>query len=317
MTETAQLLHDLKSMLLIRRFEEKIEGLFTKGLIHGTTHLCTGQEAIPVGISGHLTSKDLTLSNHRGHGHFMARGAEPFKLFAELLGRVDGYCRGRGGTQHLSCIELGHLGSNGITAGSLPIAVGAAFTQKYNKTSAIVVPYFGDGAVGEGAWHEAMNMASIWKLPVLFVCENNLYAMSTPTSKGISGGSIAAKASNYDIPWREGDGNDICDVKNLAGEMIAHIRAGNGPAFLELKTYRQVGHSKSDMCDYRTREEENKWKLRDPILLLSNKLRDMGVSNDTLDKVEKTVQNEIDTGLIEAQKSPFPDVSEAMKDIYA
>ena len=317
MTELAIQIQELKLMLLIRKFEEKIEGLFTKGLIHGTTHLCTGQEAVPVGISGHLTPKDLTLSNHRGHGHFMARGADPYRLFAELLGRVDGYCRGKGGTQHLSCVELGHLGSNGITAGSLPIAVGAAFTQKYNKTNSIVVPYFGDGAVGEGAWHEAMNMASIWKLPVLFVCENNMYAMSTPISQGISGGIIGAKASGYDIPWREGDGNDVSEVKKLSGELIDYIREGNGPAFLELKTYRFCGHSKSDKCEYRTREEEEKWKLRDPILLLTNKLLGQGVGKETLDEIIQEVTNQIDTALAAAQKSPFPDVSEAMKDIYA
>ena len=297
MTDTTQLINELRLMLVIRKFEEKLESLFSKGLIHGTTHLCIGQEAVPVGISSFLTKEDLTLSNHRGHGHFLSRGADPYKLFAELLGRVDGYCRGRGGTQHLSCIELGHLGSNGITAGSLPVAVGAAFTQKYNKTTSIVVPYFGDGAVGEGAWHEAMNMASIWKLPVLFACENNLYAMSTP--------------------GREVDGNDISQVKEAAGEMIKYIRAGNGPGFLEFKTYRHRGHSKSDKCEYRTREEESKWKQRDPIVMFSKKLLELGVPESKIEEVNASVDEEINSSLVRAQKSPFPDVSEALKDIYA
>jgi TPP-dependent pyruvate/acetoin dehydrogenase alpha subunit len=304
-------------MLTIRGFEETISDLFSQGLIHGTTHLCIGQEAVPTGISALLTPRDLTLSNHRGHGHFLARGADPMRLFAELLGRVDGYCRGKGGTQHLSCVELGHLGSNGITAGSLPVACGAALSQKRLGTGAIVVPYFGDGAVGEGAWHEAMNMAAVWKLPVLFVCENNFYAMSTPVSQGISGRSIAARAATYDMPWRVADGNDVTVVRQATSELIAYIRAGNGPAFFEAQTYRQLGHSKSDAREYRTAEEEREWALRDPIVLAADSLRRHGVADAEIERVSGEVKALITSALEVAKKSPWPAVSEALKDLYA
>ncbi|GAB4165428.1 MAG: thiamine pyrophosphate-dependent dehydrogenase E1 component subunit alpha [Planctomycetota bacterium] len=312
-----ELLSATRMMLRIRRFEEKIEQLFSEGLIHGTTHLCIGQEAVAVGIAANLTPKDLTLSNHRGHGHFLSRGASPMRLFAELLGRVDGYCRGRGGTQHLSSIELGHLGSNGITAGSIPVACGAAFSQKHFGTGAVAVPFFGDGAVGEGYWHESMNMASLWKLPVLFVCENNYYAMSTPVSKGIAGKSIAAKAASYDIPWIVVDGNDVEAVSAAAKHLLDGIRSGKGPAFIEAQTYRLKGHSKSDGREYRTSEEEREWEEREPIRRAVKRLMEFGISHQEIARLDEEVKEEIEKALEEAKQSPFPDISEAMTNIYA
>ncbi|MDZ7815141.1 MAG: thiamine pyrophosphate-dependent dehydrogenase E1 component subunit alpha [Planctomycetota bacterium] len=275
-------------MLRIRGFETLVEELFADGKIHGTTHLCIGQEAVPVGISAHLAPADLTVSNHRGHGHFLARGADTRRLFAELLGRQDGYCRGKGGTQHLSCLNLGHLGSNGITAGGLPVAAGAALSQKRKRTGAISVAYFGDGAVGEGYFHEAMNMASVWKLPVLFVCENNLYAMSTPVEKGIAGPSIGVKAAAYDMPWTALDGNDLLEVYEGAKRMISHLRSGAGPAFIEAKTYRFRGHSKSDKREYRTREEEKLWLGRDPLVRTRSLLLERNVPSESSTRLKRT-----------------------------
>jgi pyruvate dehydrogenase E1 component alpha subunit len=315
--DTNLLLDSYRMMYLIRRFEEEVENLFSAGLVHGTTHLCIGQEAVPVGVSAYLSKSDLTLSNHRGHGHFLARDASPFRLFAELLGRADGYCRGRGGTQHLSSLEVGHLGSNGITAGSIPVACGAAFSQKHFGTGAVVVPYFGDGAVGEGYWHESMNMASLWKLPVLFVCENNFYAMSTHITRGVAGRSIATKAAAYDMPWTVADGNDVEAVHEAVGRLLEHIRAGEGPAFLEAQTYRLKGHSKSDAREYRTAAEEREWCARDPLGRAEKRLKELGVAESALHSVRAEVTRELTEALEAAKRSPWPDVSEVMANIYA
>ncbi len=310
-------LDDIKLMYLIRRFEEKVEDLFATGDIFGTTHLCIGQEAVPVGVSSLLTPKDLTVSNHRGHGHFLARGADPARLFAELMGRIDGYCKGKGGTQHLSCLELGHLGSNGITGGGLAVGTGAALAQKQLGTGAVVVIYFGDGAIGEGIWHESLNIASLWKLPVLFVCENNLYAMSTPVSAGIAGRALAPKAASYDISWTIVDGNDPYAVREAATQFLPHVRACEGPAFIEAQTYRYRGHSKSDAREYRTREEENTWAQKDPILRERQRLEALGVPSEAIAGALSEIDSDIADAVEFAKESPFPPFGEALSDIFA
>ncbi|RKY18770.1 MAG: hypothetical protein DRP90_05265 [Planctomycetota bacterium] len=315
--DTARMLDDYRMMLLIRRFEERVERLFAEGLIHGTTHLCIGQEAVPVGISALLDRHDLTVSNHRGHGHFLARGADPSRLMAELLGRVTGYCKGKGGTQHLSGLEVGHLGSNGITAGGLPVAAGAAFSLKRLRPGSVAVAYFGDGAMGEGVWHETMNIASLWKLPLLFVCENNLYAMSTPVKRGISGKSLAVRAAAYDMQWTVADGNDVEAVRAAAADLLEDVRAGRGPAFLEAQTYRFRGHSKSDAREYRTREEEEKWLAKCPIRRQEAKLAAAGVGEDELERVRREVEERIEEAARFALDSDWPPVDEALRDLYA
>ncbi|MFA4986811.1 MAG: thiamine pyrophosphate-dependent dehydrogenase E1 component subunit alpha [Candidatus Brocadiia bacterium] len=310
-------LSDLRMMLIIRHFEESIEGLFSSGLISGTTHLCIGQEAVPVGVSSELGPEDLTVSNHRGHGHFLARGAKPSLLFGELLGRLGGYCKGKGGTQHLSDMSIGHLGSNGITAGMLPVAAGAALTQKHLRTGRIVVAYFGEGAMAEGVWHETMNIASLWKLPLLFLCENNLYAMSTPVSKALSGLAIGPKAASYDMPWLIADGNDPESVREAVGRFAPHLRSLEGPAFIEAQTYRTKGHSKSDAREYRTREEEASWQQRDPILRVRARLEQSGVAAARLDDITRSVREFISAELEIAKAMPFPPVEEATSDLFA
>ncbi|WP_158894962.1 thiamine pyrophosphate-dependent dehydrogenase E1 component subunit alpha [Amycolatopsis anabasis] len=255
----------LLTMWTIRRFEEAVDDLFARGLMHGTMHLSIGQEAVPVGACLALADGDYITSTHRGHGHCIARGARLDAMMAELLAKETGYCRGRGGSMHIADVATGNLGANGIVAGGVPIAAGAGLAIRMRGGPRVVVSFFGDGAVNEGAWHEGVNLAAIWDLPVVFVCENNHYGMSMPVARAFRVERLAERAAAYGIPGETVDGNDPQAVHDAVGKAVARARSGAGPSFVEAVTYRWKGHSKSDKNLYRTREEIERWRERDPI----------------------------------------------------
>ena len=308
----------LKRMYLIRRFEEGAEDSYTRGLIHGTMHLSIGQEASAVGICLPMAEDDQITSTHRGHGHCIAKGAEVRRMFAEFFGKETGYCRGRGGSMHIADVAKGNLGANGIVGGGLPIAVGAALSAKMLKTGKVVISFFGDGANNEGAFHEALNMASIWKLPVVFVCENNGYGMSTSTARSTSVKNIADRAAAYSMPGVIVDGNVLSEVAEASHAAIARARAGDGPTLIEAKTYRHRGHSKSDRNRYRTKEEIDDWTAnRDPITLFENELQEFGMIDQTgIEEVRNAVASEIAEGIEYAKASPSPALSDVGNFVY-
>ncbi len=307
----------LRRMVLIRAFEENLMGLFDKGLLGGTSHYCIGQEATAVGVIDAASPADWLVSNHRGHGHLLARGLEPARVLGELMGRLNGYCLGRGGSQHLCAMDLHFLGTNGVTGGGIPIAAGAALACKYKKTGEISIVFFGDGASNQGTFHETLNMASNWKLPILFVCENNLYAMSTPTAHAVASGTIAPRAAAYNMPGHVADGLDVEAVYFAAKECIDRIRAGNGPELLELMTYRQCGHSKHDARVYRTREEEAEMAKRDPILTAATRLAERGVPQADIDAAQQAARDDIAHATEVALAAPKGGVNEALSDLFA
>jgi acetoin:2,6-dichlorophenolindophenol oxidoreductase subunit alpha len=309
-------LADYRTVLLIRRVEEQIADLFAESRIGGTCHLCIGQEASAVGVCNALKPGDEVVSCHRGHGHLLAMGGDPARVLGELMGKEIGYCRGRGGSQHMSAPEIGFLGTNGITGGGIPIATGAALSAKTLGKGSVVVCFFGDGATSQGAFHEALNMASLWKLPVLFVCENNGYAMSTPIARTVAGGDLCARASAYAMRTMRADGMDVGVTKVAAEDLVNYVRSGNGPAFLELLTYRFCGHSKSDRLVYRTRDEEADWAKRDPVVTLRQSLDDAGLS-DEADKVEADVAEAMTDAERRCDESPDADPATALEGVMA
>ncbi len=298
----------LRRMYLIRRFEEGAEDSYTRGLIHGTMHLSIGQEASAMGICMPLTSEDQITSTHRGHGHCIAKGADVKRMFAEFFGKTTGYCKGRGGSMHIADVSMGNLGANGIVAGGIPIAVGAALSAKRLKTGKVVVSFFGDGANNEGAFHEALNMASIWKLPVIFVCENNGYGMSTSTARSTAVKNIADRAAAYSMPGVIVNGNIFSEVAEASHAAVERARAGEGPTLIESKTYRYRGHSKSDRNRYRTKEEIEDWiSNRDPIALFEADLKEFGfVDEKGIEAIREAVRAEIEAGIEFAKASPSP-----------
>lgn len=312
MNETSSGLVELyRKMVLIRAFETRVHDLLATGAIHGTSHLCAGQEAVAVGACAAIRQNDFVMSNHRGHGHFLAKGGDPRRLMAELWGKVDGCSRGRGGSQHVACKEIGFLGSNGITGGGIPIALGAALAIKIRGDNSIVLCFFGDGASNQGTFHESANMAAIWELPIIFVCENNLYGMSTPVSQSTSIADIADRAAGYGMQGRVVDGNDVLVVKNSVAEESERVRSGGRPVLLECKTYRIHGHSRSDTCNYRPAEEEEAWKKKDPILLFGRVLEADGVLDEQGRKTVADEQEEIVNETVEfARQSALPDPAE-------
>jgi pyruvate dehydrogenase E1 component alpha subunit len=308
----------LRQMVLIRRFEEGAEQAYMRGLVHGTMHLSIGQEASAVGVGINLGAADCITSTHRGHGHCIAKGAEPKYMFAEFFGKDTGYCRGRGGSMHIADVAGGNLGANGIVGGGIPIAVGAALALKQMKKPNVVVCFFGDGANNEGAFHEGLNMAAIWKLPVVFVCENNKYGMSTSTERSTAVKKIATRALAYDMPGLTIDGNSFADVAEAAHAAIERARAGGGPALIECLTYRHRGHSKSDRNRYRTKEEIESWVERDPIVLFEQDLLKHGmIEQDEVDALVKSVEQEIEDAVTFAKDSPAPDIASLTDFVYA
>jgi acetoin:2,6-dichlorophenolindophenol oxidoreductase subunit alpha len=312
-----QLKEALRRMCLIRRFEEGAEEAYMRGLIHGTMHLSIGQEASAVGSTMALRKTDYITSTHRGHGHCIGKGADPKLMFAEFFGKEEGYCRGRGGSMHIADVESGNLGANGIVAGGIPIAVGAALAIKKQKRDDVALCFFGDGATNEGAFHEALNMASIWKLPVIFVCENNKYGMSVSTERSMAVANVADRASAYNMPGVIADGNRIEDVAEAVLSAIARARDGQGPTLIECKTYRTRGHSRSDRNRYRTKEEIEEWKLRDPIGHFEAELVANGIATkDEVAAIFAGADAEIAAGLIFAQNGTDPSPNEGTRDVY-
>jgi pyruvate dehydrogenase E1 component alpha subunit len=313
-----QLREVLHKMHLIRRFEEGAEDAYTRGLIHGTMHLSIGQEASAMGICMPLKPDDQVTSTHRGHGHCIAKGAKVDRMFAEFFGKTTGYCKGRGGSMHIADVSAGNLGANGIVAGGIPIAVGAALSAKMQKNGKVVICFFGDGANNEGAFHESLNMASIWKLPVVFVCENNGYGMSTSTARSTAVANIADRAVAYAMPGVTVFGNDFSAVSEASTEAVDRARRGGGPSLIETKTYRHRGHSKSDRNRYRTKEEIEEWKaLRDPISLFETELKQFGIMDDAgIAKVREAVEAEIAAGIAFAKDSPLPSTADVLNYVY-
>lgn len=307
----------LRKMILVRRFEESAEQAYMRGLIHGTMHLSIGQEASAIGMTMLLNDDDYITSTHRGHGHCIGKGADPKRMFAEFFGKETGYCHGRGGSMHIADVSRGNLGANGIVGGGLPIAVGAALSIKKQGRQSVVVCFFGDGANNEGAFHESLNFAAIWKLPVVFVCENNRYGMSMSVERSTAVSHVSQRAAAYDMPGATVDGNRLSDVLQAAADAIARARNGGGPTLIECETYRIRGHSKSDRNRYRTREEIESWGARDPITLFEKQLLECGFIDAAAVQVMRAdVEDEIKAALDFAQESPSPEVGELTRDVY-
>ncbi|MCE5239285.1 thiamine pyrophosphate-dependent dehydrogenase E1 component subunit alpha [bacterium] len=305
-------------MLLIRRFEERLADLFSEGVITGTSHFCVGQEACAVGAVAALQPDDLVTSNHRGHGHFLAKGADPGRLLAELSGKATGYSGGRGGSQHMADFSLGFLGSNGITGGMIPIATGAALAQKRLGTGRVVLCFFSDGASGTGAFHEAVNMGAIWDLPIVYLLENNAYAMSTPTAEAFRVGDLAERAVAYGIPGVSVDGNDYFAVREAAAAAVARARAGAGPTLIEAKTYRCCGHSKSDRREYCPVDELAHWQERDPLRLMRQALEQQGLLDEArVQEIAAEVESGLEAAAEFARSSPDPDPTTAAQGVFA
>ncbi len=305
----------LQKMLLVRAFEEKAEELYAQGKVHGTMHLSIGQEASAVGASMALRSGyDYLLNHHRGHGHCLAWGGDVDKMMAEFLGKETGYCRGRGGSMHIADVEANNLGANGIVGGGLPIAVGVGLSIKMRQTDQVVIVMFGDGAANEGAFHESLNMASIWDLPIIYYCENNQYAMSMSVKRAMNIERISQRACAYGIPGVTVDGNNLFEVYEAVEQAAARARAGHGPTLVEAITYRWRGHSKSDRQAYRTREEVKAWQKKDPIKRYAKAL---GLSAEQLADLEQKAKSRIEQAVAFAEASPEPDVSTLLEGVYA
>jgi pyruvate dehydrogenase E1 component alpha subunit len=309
----------LETLWAIRRFEEAVEELFQRGLLHGTMHLSIGQEAVSTGACGTVADGDLITSTHRGHGHCLAHGADPERMMAELLGRDTGYCRGRGGSMHIADVSSGNLGANGIVAGSMGIAVGAAYAEQRRGSDRVVTCFFGDGATNEGGFHEAINLGAVWGVPVVFVCENNQYGMSMPASRATAGGDIAGRACAYGIPGHRVDGNDVVAVHRTVGEAVDRARGGEGPTLIEAVTYRYRGHSKSDRNLYRTTEEIEAWRSRhDPIDRYEQTARDEGLlGEDEVDAAREAARETIRRAVQGAHEAPPADPTGLEEAAYA
>lgn len=313
-----KLLDMYKEMWLIRYFDEKVDQFFAKGLIHGTTHLCVGEEPSATGPIAALQLKDKITSVHRGHGHCIAKGAEVNRMMAELFGRTTGYCKGKGGSMHIADLEKGNLGANGIVGGGIPIATGAALTSKMKNLGYVVLCYFGDGASNEGSFHESVNLAAIWDLPVVFICENNLYGMSGSVKEMTRVENIADRAAAYGIPGKVVDGTDVMEMLNVTYEAVENARKGKGPSIIEAKTYRWKGHSKSDAKLYRTREEENEWKAKDGIKKFKEVLIAEGILTEELAaKLQQEAKQDVENAVTFAQNSPEPGLDDLLEDVYA
>ena len=314
-----QLLKMYKQVQEIRQFDDKVKQLVSKGKVPGMTHFSVGEEASSVGAMAALNHDDIITSNHRGHGQAIAKGIDLNAMMAEILGKYTGICKGKGGSMHIADVDAGNLGANGIVGGGHGLAVGAALTQQMKKTGKIVVCFFGDGATNEGSFHEAMNMASIWKLPVIFYCLNNGYGISANIHKMVNVEHLYERAAAYGMPFKYiEDGNDAVSVYNTFKEAVDYVREGNGPIFVESITYRWYGHSSSDPGKYRTREEVEEWKKKDPILKLANYIVGNKIATEEeLKNIELEVKNMVDAAVKFAEESPLPPLETAFEDIYA
>lgn len=305
-------------MILIRTFEEKVEELFQQQLIPGFVHLSIGQEASTVGSCAALRPDDYIISTHRGHAHILAKGADPKFMFAECFGKATGYCKGKGGSMHIADFSKGILGANGVVGGGFPIMVGAGFSIKLRKTDQVGMVFFGDGASNRGTFHEACNMAAVFKLPIVFVCENNMYASTSPAAKMVAGGSIAGRAHAYGIPGFITDGSNVLAVLEVVQEAVDRARSGNGPSIVETETYRYKGHFEGDKQKYRTQDEISSYRMtRDPIdrferVLVEEKILTRESIADLWAETKKSIEAAVRFGL----ESPLPQPEDALRDLF-
>ncbi len=305
-------------MFLIREFEEQVKYLFLEGTMPGTIHQCQGQEATAVGVCTALGKSDYITSTHRPHGHALAKGLSLGEILSELFGKATGCCKGKGGSMHIGNIDKGMPPAIAIVGGGIPLATGMGLAIKMQKRQAVVACFFGDGATSEGAFHEAVNMAAIWNLPVIFVCENNLYGASTRVNKITRLKHIADRAAGYGIPGRRIHGNDVLAVYEAARTAAEECRRGQGPVLLELETYRITGHSRRDPCHYQPKEEREFWKEHEPLKVFENEIAPRaGITEDDLQAVRKKVEAEITAAIETARKEPEPTADDVLTDVYA
>jgi acetoin:2,6-dichlorophenolindophenol oxidoreductase subunit alpha len=316
--DEGRLLEWYEQMSIIRQTEKAVYDLFMSGLVKGTTHLAAGHEAVAVGASAALRPNDYVFATYRGHHHAIARGATPAECLAELMSRATGLCKAKGGSMHLTKADRGMLGSYAIVGSHLPIAAGAAWSAKLRGTDQVAVAFFGDGATNIGAFHEALNLAAVWKLPVLFVCENNLYMEYTPISAVTSVANPAAdRASAYGLPAMIIDGNDVIKVYEATKIAVERARSAEGPTVIEALTYRHYGHSRSDPAKYRPADEVERWMQRDPLLVARQRLTSLGVDTADIDATDERVAQVINAAVQEAKDAPFPDPRTAFTDVWA
>lgn len=305
-------------MYKIRRFESALQEFFAAGKIPGFVHLYLGEEAVAAGACAALRRDDYITSTHRGHGHLIAKGGDLKLMMAELYGKRTGYCKGKGGSMHIADIDLGILGANGIVGGGGPIATGAGLASKYRGEDRVVICFFGDGASNQGTTQEALNLASAWELPVIFVNENNGYGISCPTSKAMAITDIADRAAAYDMPGVVVDGNDVTAVYEAVQAAVDRARKGEGPSLIECKTYRWRGHFEGDACVYREKDEVDAWVRKDPLPRFTKKLLDEGIlTQKELDELQAAIDAELKEAIDFAEKSPPPEPSELTQDVYA
>jgi acetoin:2,6-dichlorophenolindophenol oxidoreductase subunit alpha len=308
----------LRQMLLSRYFDERVNDLYAEGKVHGTAHFYVGQESVAVGAISALEEGDVITSTHRGHGHAIAFGLDVGRMAAELLGQATGYCHGKGGSMHIADVRAGMLGANGIVGGSMGIACGAAWAFKRRGQRNAAICFFGEGATNEGIFHETLNMASIWKLPVIFLCENNQYGMSMSVQRATAVENISDRASAYAMPGVTVTGSDLDEVREATMQALERARAGEGPTLLEAITYRYLGHSKSDANLYRTREEIATWRKRDPILKFAKVLEEEGtLSEEGYKELDEEAKTTIEEAFERAGREPDPEPASALEDVYA
>ncbi len=316
--EKDKLIWMFRRMVMIRRFEETIAGFFTQGRLPGFLHASIGQEAVPVGTCANLRPDDYITSTHRGHGDVIAKGCRLDRMMAELYAKETGYCRGKGGSMHIADFSLGILGANGIVGAGLPIATGAALSAKMRGTDSIAVAFFGDGATNQGVFHEALNLAAVWDLPVVYVCQNNFYGQSTSQKYHQRIQHISTRAGSYGMPGVTVDGNDVVAVYEAVYEAVARARSGGGPSLVEAETYRHLGHYVGDPGAYRPAGEVEAWKARDPIALHRTRLRREGIlTQEEAAAIEQEVEQELQAAVRFAEESPEPGLEVALEDVYA
>jgi pyruvate dehydrogenase E1 component alpha subunit len=314
---TDELLDLLRRMHEIRFFEDTVKDWFTRSLVRGSTHLYQGQEAVAVGVTAALSPGDTTTCTYRGHGTVLAQGAPLDRAFGEILGKANGLCRGKGGSMHLTDVSVGALGSFAIVGAHLPISAGAAWAAQLLGTGAVSVTFFGDGATNIGTFHETLNMASVWRLPVLFVIENNLYGEYSPIASTTANPVLVDRAPGYGMPGVRVDGNDVLAVRSTAAEAVSRARAGEGPTLIEAMTYRQLGHSRSDPAKYRPAGELDSWLARDPILIAEDALRGQGVTRSDLDALRDIAAATVRAAAERALSWPDPSPDERFEDVWA
>jgi len=312
-----KLLWMYERMRLIRTFEDRVADLFTQGKLPGFVHLYAGEEAIAVGVMAQLKDHDRITSTHRGHGHCIAKGVEINEMMAELYGKATGLCKGRGSSMHIADIKKGMLGANGIVGAGGPLACGSALTTKVLGTDEVTICFFGDGAAEQGTMHESMNLAAIWKLPLVFVCENNMYAVTTPASYHCAVGEICARATAYDIPGVAIDGTDVLAVYETAGEAVNRARRGEGPSLIEARAFRYYGHFMGEPQTYKTKEEIQGYKARDPIQKFKGRLLERGLASESeLAKIDSWAEKAVEEAVRFAEASPLPAPEECLTDVY-